>query len=279
MEYNPPNTRERIAARRRKRQTRPVRSGSQVRPGLQRALGHWLGTGQLFSLGLFLVTMGVLVYLFTSPRFTVQEVTVAGNTILKSAAIIDLSALRGLPIWFVDDAAAVSRLHQSAYIERASVSVALPGRATITVIERRPEVYWQLGDMKYLVDSSGKVLDVVADIPDEERPSMVIVDTSAHVLKPNDQVDPDALKLAQALALRLPAELKMTPAVIGWDFALGVYVKTSTDQTIVFGRMENLDRKLAILGYLLADSTAFTYLDLRPANPFYQNRTAEPVTP
>ena len=32
-------------------------------------------------------------------------------------------------------------------------------------------------------------------------------------------------------------------------------------------------RKLAVLDFLLKDQTPFTYLDLRPSNPFYQNAT------
>lgn len=71
----------------------------------------------------------------------------------------------------------------------------------------------------------------------------------------------------------LPNELGLQPAQIGWDFGLGVFVRTAQDQMIVFGRSERLERKLTILAYVLADGTPFTYLDLRPINPYYQNRT------
>lgn len=284
MEYNPPNTRERIAARRRARQAHPARASAQVRPGPRRALGSWLTSGKLFSLVLFLATMGAFGYLFTAPRFSVRQVAIEGNNLLKPDLITDLARLHGTPIWFVDSAVVAERLLQDAYIERASVRVVLPDQAIISIVERRPEVRWQLGNAQFLVDSNGKVLGLADEIDsdhadDAERPFLVIVDTSPHMLQPNDQVDPDALRLAQALEMRLPAELNFEPPIIGWDFGLGVYVKTDAGQTIVFGQTEDLERKLVILEHLLTEQTAFTYLDLRPSNPFYQNTGATPGTP
>jgi cell division protein FtsQ len=164
-------------------------------------------------------------------------------------------------------------LLQNAYIEQASIDVLLPDRAVINVVERQPEVRWQVGNMQYLLDKNGTVLDV-ADEPADPG-TLVIVGTPSAPgqdgsLQPMDHVDPDALELARALALRLPVEIGFTPQIIGWDIALGVYVRTESGQTIVFGRTENLDRKLAIFRHLLNDGTAFTYLDLRPSNPFYR---------
>ncbi len=243
--------------------------GSHVRAGPRRVLVAWLRTGRIFSLGVFLAAIGMLIFFFTSPRFYVWQMDVAGNNALKSEIISDLSQLRGTPIWFVDTDAAAERLLQNAYIERVSINVALPDHATITVVERKPEVRWQLGSSQFLVDNHGTVLDVAQEMP--EPGTLVIVDTTLHTLQPKDRVDADALQLAQVLALRLPGELNFTPAQIGWDLGLGVFVTSSSNQTIIFGQSDNLDRKLAILNFLLTDGTAFTYLDLRPSNPFYQN--------
>jgi cell division protein FtsQ len=277
VNYNPPNTRERIAARRQARQKQRGASGSKVRPGPRRALGGWLVTGRLFSLALFIAVMGALAYLFTASRFTVQRIDVVGNTILKADTVIEAAALRDVSIWFAHNAGASQRLLQNLYIERVSVQALLPDRVTIAIVERRPEVHWQLDNVQYLVDSNGKVLGIADETSpplqatEAEQPYLVIMDTSRHVLQPNDQIDPDALRLAQTLNARLSTELNMTSPVIGWDYALGVYVKTGAGQTIVFGQSENLERKLAVLQYLLNDQTVFTYLDLRPSNPYYQN--------
>ena len=95
------------------------------------------------------------------------------------------------------------------------------------------------------------------------------------MLQPNDHVDADAQQLARMLSVRLPNELGITPALIGWDYGLGVFIKLDAGQTVVFGRSEHLDRKLLIFQQLLLEGAAFTYLDLRPLTPYYQN-TAEP---
>ena len=113
----------------------------------------------------------------------------------------------------------------------------------------------------------------------------MIEDRSNRLLQPNDMVDADALKLGRVLSLRLPAELGLRPARIGWNLDTKVFIMTADNRTIIFGRSDNLDDKLSVLGTLLKDGTAFTLLDLRPVTPFYRNDapgaqpTAEPPQP
>lgn len=288
MDYNPPNTRERIAARRQQRRKAapapppPRRApvapppGQQAVPGAQRALLAWLRNGRLASLALFLVTVGVLAYVFTAPRFSVQQIRVEGNNALDAATVAELVDLRGRPIWFVNTDHALARLKANAYVASAAIDLTLPDAARVRIVERRPEVRWQAGGVHYLVDGSGKVLGLAREAAAADV--LVITDSSHLELKPNEQIDSDALHLAQNLALRLPVELGFTPAQIGWDYGLGIYVRGPLGQTIVFGQSEHLDRKLAVLQVLLQDQTAFTYLDLRPANPFYQNTAPAPAS-
>ncbi|NNJ10458.1 FtsQ-type POTRA domain-containing protein [Chloroflexales bacterium ZM16-3] len=269
MDYNPPNTRQRIAARRLARQGRPADGGSQVRPDARRSTLAWLASGRLVSLLIFLASMGTLGYLLTSGRYSIQQVTVAGASALKPNQVIAESGISGRPIWFVDAAQTAARLRANPYVESAQVELALPDRAIITVIERRPEVRWQAGSVQYLVDGRGQVLAAAQEPATTDV--LVVIDRTTPELKPGDQIDPDALILTRALALRLPGEAAFTPAQIGWDFGIGVYVRSQTGQTIIFGQSKDLDRKLAIFRELLKDQTPFTYLDLRPSNPFYQN--------
>ncbi len=273
--YNQPNTRERIAARRKTRRARP---GSQVTPGARRAVGSWLASGRIAGLLLFIAALGALAYIFSAPRFTVRDVRVEGAQAMSQEAVVTLAGAQGHSIWLVDPAQIVERLKTSPYIEQAGVAVSLPDRLTITVGERRPEVRWRLGGTLYLVDASGLVLDSATTAPLTN--TLVIEDRSKRALQPNDRVDPDALKLARLLSLRLPAELGLTPAQIGWDIGTGVFVTTADGRTVVFGQTDNLDGKLAILGMLLKDQTPFTYLDLRPNTPFYRNEpTSTPPAP
>jgi cell division protein FtsQ len=266
FDYNQPNTRERIAARRKSRATR---SGSAVRPGPRRAVGSWLASGRIASLLLLIASLGGLLYIATDPRFSVQEIDVEGAQAMNQAAVADLTGARDQSIWLVDTKQIVERLKTSAYIEQASANVALPDRLTIRVSERKPEVRWQSGSALYLLDASGRVLDSDTTAPVSN--TLVIEDRSNRPLQPNDTVDPDAIKLGRLLSLRLPAELGLHPAHISWDLDSQMFVTTADNRKIIFGQSDNLDGKLAVLGALLKDNTAFTLLDLRPDTPFYRN--------
>ncbi len=274
MDYNEPNTRQRLAARRQRRRGPAPANGPQATPGPRRSLMGWLASGRLVSLVIFLGACGALIYLFTDARFSVRQVEVEGNSALNAQAVAALADVEGLPIWFVRHDVAAARLRENAYVASAAVEVALPDRAIIRIVERRPEVRWQAGGVQYLVDGTGKVL-AAADEP-AAADVLVVADSSHMQLSPNDQIDLDAIALAQSLALRLPVELGFTPAQIGWDYGLGVYVRSPAGQTIVFGQSESLGRKLAVLDVLLKDQTSFTYLDLRPDNPFYQDVASAP---
>ncbi|MFV9504926.1 MAG: cell division protein FtsQ/DivIB [Oscillochloridaceae bacterium umkhey_bin13] len=268
MHYNEPNTRERIAARRQRRRPNSPAPGLQATPGMRAAALGWLTSGRIVSLVILLVACAALGYLFIDPRFSVQQIQVEGQTALDADAVAAMAQLQGRPIWFVDHVATVARLKENAYIAAASVEVRLPDQALIRIVERRPEVRWQAGGVQYLVDATGKVLGVATE--PAETDVLVITDNWHSQLNPKDQLDRDAILLAQALYLRLPVELGFTPTLIGWDYALGVYALTATDQMIVFGQSEALDRKLAVLNVIFRDQTPFRYLDLRPSNPFYQ---------
>jgi cell division protein FtsQ len=274
FDYNQPNTRERIAARRKSRATR---AGSDVRPGPRRAIGSWIATGRIASLLLLIAALGGLLYIATAPSFSVREISVEGAQAMKSSAVAELAGVRDQSIWLVDTEQIVERLKGSAYIEQAQASVSLPNRLAIVVTERRPEIRWQSGGALYLLDASGRVLDT--DTTGPISSTLVIEDRSNQPLKPNDIVDTDALKLGRMLSLRLPAELGLRPAHIGWNLDTKIFITTTDNRTIIFGRSDKLDDKLSVLGTLLKEGTAFTLLDLRPEMPFYRNDVPGAPTP
>lgn len=252
------------SARRRKRAT------AQVEPGMVRRVWYWLQTGQLASFLLFWVAIGGLLYVFTSSHFNVHQITVEGNELVADKVIAELAHVYEDPIWLIDSHTAAQQILANNYVEHVSIRVAVPDQVYITVREREPEVYWKVGSAYYLVDKEGVVLDIASEPPGDF--TVVVQDSTNPFLSPGDRIDPDAVDLAHVLTVRLASETNIPPFIVGWDFGLGVYVKTQGDQLIVFGKSENLDRKIAVLNYLLQDETAFTYMDLRPSNPFYQNK-------
>lgn len=269
-EYNNmPDTRARVAARRR---ARTQRNQTTAVPGARRAIVGWMESGRIVSLILVLITAGMLTYIAAAPEYAIHAVDVQGNQALGYQKIVSLADADQQSIWLVDTAAITARLSANPYVEAAHVSVALPDRLTITLRERRPEVRWRQGGQLYVLDNTGKVLGL--DETGTFSNTLVIDDQSATPLKRDDRVNADALSLSRVLSLRLPNEFGLTPQSINWDTERGVFIQTPEQRTIIFGDSNRLDEKLQILSLLLTEGTPFTLLDLRPSTPFFRNDAA-----
>lgn len=265
FQYNQPNTRARIAARRNRR-----RSAASAMPGPRRAIGGWLASGRIASLVLLLASLGGMIAIAVSPEFVVRTVRISGVQILDAADVEAMAGVTGRSIWLVQTDDVESRIAQSAYVEHVEASLTLPDTLTIHLVERQPDVRWQVGDVRYLVDAEGRVLG--PDTSSFMTDTLIIEDRSGQVIEPNDRIDPDVLYLVRALALRLPDEAGVTPSGILWDRERGVVLTTADQRTIVFGRKERLEEKIQILRFLtLQEPTEYTWLDLRPATPYYRN--------
>lgn len=285
FEDNQSKARERIVAHRRSEASRPapavvrpVRKRAAPRrqattPGPRRQAVSWLASGRIISLGLLVVSLLGVGYLFTNARFTVRDVQVTGAEVLSAQQIIELADAKNLSIWYLDTGKIVEQLKSSAYIQDASASIALPDKLMISVVERHPELRWSNNGAQYLVDSAGRVLGVAAASGTFTN-TLVIDDRSARTLKPNDTVDADALTLARALALRLTPETGVKPLSISWAEDRGIFVLAPDNKTIIFGTSERLDEKLTVLDMLLKDGTPFMFLDLRPKTPYYRNESS-----
>jgi len=262
IQYNQPNTRARIAARRNRRRS--------ALPGPRRAFGDWLASGRIASLLLFLASLGGLVAIAVAPQFVVRTVQIDGIQVLDAADVEELAGVTGASIWLVQTDDVEARLAQNAYVERVRATLILPDMLVIDLDERQPDVRWQVGETRYLVDAEGRVLGPDASTFLTE--TLVIEDRSGQTISPNDRIDPDILYLVRALALRLPEEAGVTLSGISWDVEHGVTITTVDGRTIIFGRKDHLEEKIQILRFLtLQEPTEYTWLDLRPATPYYRN--------
>ena len=210
FDYNAPNTRARIAARRKRSSVPPEQSG--VVPSPRRALSSWISSGRIVSLPLLVVALVALVYVTVSPRFQVRNIRVQGTQMLHETELVGLSNAIGRSVWLVDTAQVAEAIQGNAYVEHVNVSVNMPDELSIRVQERRPELRWLSGGQLYLVDADVRVYG--RDLTMTMNNTLVIDDRSRRTLKPNDHFDHDALTLGQALALRLPAELNVHSARI-----------------------------------------------------------------
>ncbi len=270
-----------------KRQTR-----IQTWNGLRRMLWNSVYNGKLLALVVLVAVTWLMVSLLISERYRVRHFKLEGGEALTEADVAALVGLKGRSVWFVQTDEVESRVRRSPYVEHAQVRLGLPDTVLVRVTERRPEIQWIHAGTSYAVSQDGLVLAAMpisqpvtdtarlrngeagAPAPSEapgatSADSIVIVDTTPdRVLAPGDQVDADALEVARRVIIRrseLPAPLQR----IEWNATVGVSLIIDNKQAVI-GTSERLDEKLAIIAQLLRDKTRFSYLDLRPATPYYR---------
>jgi cell division protein FtsQ len=265
-------------------------AASQVRPGFRRAIESLWHTGRLQAMLLVLFTSWGIYDALVSPRFQIAVVEAAGTQALSPEDVTNLANAKGQAIWLVEPSEIVERVAQSPYVEHAEAQLILPDRIKITIVERKPDVRWLHDGTSFAVTWDGLIVDSGSK-PDlltatgalsgtDEAPpiapepaaiTLEIVDTTPNrPLKIGDHVDADALELARRVLLRAPAELPVPLTRIEWDAGLGVSLIFAENKQAVFGRSDDLDRKLATVSFMLRDNTPFTYLDVRSTTPFYR---------
>ncbi len=272
VDYNQPNTRARIEARRQRR--RGGQDGSQVQPAPARAVRNWLASGHALSVVLLMAALATTAYCLFSPDFVVRQIDIRGAEILNADQIAEQVQATGDSVWSVNTGAIEAQLLTNPYIQRANAQIALPNQVIIQIVERKPEVRWETGTNRFMVDAQGLVLGVEDTAPLSD--TLIIHDLSGQVLEPRQQVDTDALELARNLAMRLPGETGVVPQRLDWNRDTGIVVTTAEQRTIMFGTLEHLENKLNILATLQRDGTVYRMLDLRSAVPYYRTETPTP---
>lgn len=254
------------------------RNEPMVRPMPRTTLRRSLANGKLGALITLIAAMWAMWYVFRSPRFIVQGVETQGLRSVNPAAVNELAAVGGISIWNIRPDEVAERVRKNPYVAGATVNVLLPDRVIVQVQERQAAVIWNAAGVNYEVTSDGEVLGPAGVL---SGTNILINDTRTEPLTPGLRVDVDALNLAQALHLRVPAEIGWTPTRYEWDPYYGLSIYNQAQQ-VVFGRMEDpevsFDLKLTTLRTLQRERTEWIFLDLRPSKPYYRS-PAPPPTP
>ncbi|MEO8083623.1 MAG: FtsQ-type POTRA domain-containing protein [Ardenticatenales bacterium] len=115
------------------------------------------------SLAAAIVLCAMLAHIWTGQRFRVDGATVVGNARLRSAAVYAQSNIDGQLALALDARRVRERLLALADIKDATITVALPNRVTIRIVETAPALLWQAGSVAVAVDEAGRGIPVPAD--------------------------------------------------------------------------------------------------------------------
>jgi cell division protein FtsQ len=231
------------------------------------AVKFWQKRGpQLSAITILVVLGGALYYLFTTPTFFVYEAEIRDNVAVSAWEIYQASKIDSQSIFWINPAEVVERITGLPNIKSASVSVFLPARVVIEVVERQPELLWQTGDTTWWVDQEGTIVP-----PKEGAGDMLrVIDEDRQPLEVGYKIDPRIVKGAQALRMLAP-----TLSVIVYSRSQGLTVATPEGWPVYLGDGSQIKAKLVVLTTVLADlkerNITPAFIDMRnPLRPVYR---------
>jgi cell division septal protein FtsQ len=250
------------------RPTPSVRRPEGVRPGMRIQALTYLRTGRPLSILLLFVVLWSIYAIWNNPAFAVTAVTVTGASTLSGERVAELTGAVGASIWSLDAQTMRTAIVASPYVVSADVAVYLPNTVTVSLNEHESEIRWKNGSSYLIVDPTGALLGI--DPAVVITGTLIINDDSAVYLSPGDTVDAQIVTLARVISQRLPTEAGIEIARIGWDERRGISVVSATGQTVLFGTLERIDEKLALLAQLNDENASFAFADLRSLTPYYR---------
>ena len=192
-------------------------------------------------LGLAVAVVIIVLLLLTSPLLSVRKVDVEGVVYANPeliASIVD--SIDGEPILTVDLDAAENKLLMIPWVRQARVSMHLPSRVTIEVVERSPIAFFRSVDgFNRVIDRDGRVLDVIEGDPVDFTP---IIGTGPNLSAGQNTEQPflGAAELINALPSELRARLLTVTVSPEGEVSLAL----TNDVEVLFGRPDDFQVKL-----------------------------------
>jgi hypothetical protein len=232
------------------RQHSGPQSGRHARTRASRWRTAWRA-GRLAAFLVALVLSGVLSYLLLAGAFSVRRLDVNGTALTSPDDVAAAGEALGQNIFTVDPQVVAQRLVGLPAIQQAQVSLLLPDRLVIHIMERQPALVWQVGADRYLLDASGVV---IAQNPPatfaRDLPGVTAHDLAAPAV--GGRVDPALVQASLAVARRA-AQFGLHVTAFDYSPATGLTLQLTDAPPITIGGASRLDDKLAAVAAVLRD--------------------------
>lgn len=187
-------------------------------------------------------------WLYQSPLLTIRSVSVEGSSVLLPEVVRNIADVDGQSVFQPDFAAAEERLRAIPLIKDVDISRDWPNGAHITVVERTPWGFWQVGQQRLVIDEEGVVLDLPAP---EGAPLIVQKEAPAEPLSLGDRVDPGAVAVASRLASTAEQTLGRPVVALEYSQSGGLTAVLEGDLRVLFGDAQGYEFKVAALSAIL----------------------------
>ncbi len=183
----------------------------------------------------------IILLLLTSPILSVRKVDVEGVVYADPEFISSVvDSIEGEPILTVDLDAAEKKLLTIPWVRQARVSMHLPARVTIEIVERSPIAFFRSVDgFNRVIDRDGRVLDVIEGDPTDYTP---IIGTGPNI-SAGQTVEQPFLGAAE-LINALPADLRARLLTVAVSPEGEVSLALTNDVEVLFGRPDDFQVKL-----------------------------------
>lgn len=222
---------------------------------------HWAS-----MVGLGAVVIMVFLLLLTSPILSIRQVDVEGVVYtdpVRLAEVVD--DLDGSAILTADLDAAKKKLLEIPWVRQARVSMHLPSRVTVEIVERIPIAFFRAVDgFNRVIDRDGRILDVIEGDPTEFTP---IIGTGPNLSAGSFAEQPflGSAQLINALPFDLLQRLKSVSVTPTGDISLSL----SGNVEVLFGSPDDFQIKLVgIVNEIKRQGTnRYSVLDVSSGEP------------
>jgi hypothetical protein len=192
-----------------------------------------------------------LLFLLTSPEFTVKSMRVGGLQYLSPDSVVAATGLKGANLFLISPAAAEAEiLRKIPAVRRAEVSMDFDGQVTVDVQEREPILLWVQDSSSYWVDAGGVFFPVLAERSDLVRLEVrgqgpeIAFDGAA-------DIDPQVVVHALELTVALPSGTQLI-----YDARHGLGMMDPGGWMVYFGNSGQVEQKLDVYRRLMDSLTA-----------------------
>jgi hypothetical protein len=276
--------------------SRPIRRGGghvrRTRPIRRASAG--LTPVRAAAILAMLASAGAIYGLTAGSAFGMSRIEVTGATITGDDVIRQRLALaQGQNLFDIAAEPLEAGLREIPAVAAADVSIALPDRVSVAVVERQPIVIWRVGERRLLVDQGGLLFaELASSIAQPSVDGLPIVNDSrstAANLGIGTTLDTVDLDAAFRLASLTPAQVGSAAAALsvavtdengfvvssgpkGWEAIFGFYGVSLRTTALIPGQVQLLKtllvgREATVKTVILADDREGTYIPKATPKP------------
>jgi len=200
---------------------------------------------RVFILTCFIVcSFAVLALVFKAPFFDIKGITVTGNKMLKKEKIIAASKIAvDENIFSMSMSGAEEKIMQMPYVKNAEVKRVFPDKISVKIEECVPRAYIKHGKKYVVIDSEGKILELVKDT--KKHKIMTINGLSLKNTEPGKNILDNADSRIECCVdtLKILEKVKFIDKIISLDFTHLTAIKMNYEDRVFvnLGSYENYD--------------------------------------